>query len=102
MIQGAKQATVVSLALLGFFHVVAARESVGVPILLASLVLWWAGSETGGEHHHRMSSRPQWCFVEVLRGRRRTCRFGMTIISPAKDTHLVSRKGHTMGLPASL
>ncbi len=42
MIQGAKQATVVSLALLGLFHVVAARESVGVPILFASLVLWWA------------------------------------------------------------
>jgi hypothetical protein len=42
MIEGAKQATVVSLALLGFFHVMAARESVGVPILLASLVLWWA------------------------------------------------------------
>ena len=31
MIQGAKQATVVSLALLGLFHVVAARENVGVP-----------------------------------------------------------------------
>ena len=47
MIQGAKQATVVSLALLGLFYVVAARESVGVPILLASLVLWWAWLEDG-------------------------------------------------------
>jgi hypothetical protein len=45
MIEGAKQATVVSLALLGFFHVMAARESVGVPILIASLVLWWAWLE---------------------------------------------------------
>jgi hypothetical protein len=45
MIQGAKQATVVGLALLGFFHVMAARESVGVPILIASLVLWWAWLE---------------------------------------------------------
>ncbi len=45
MIQGAKQATVVGLALLGFFHVMAARESVGVPIVIASLVLWWAWLE---------------------------------------------------------
>ena len=42
MIEAAKQATVVGLALLGFLHVSAARESVGIPILLASLVLWWA------------------------------------------------------------
>ena len=41
MMQGAKQATVVGLVLLGLFHVLAARES-EVPILMASLILWWA------------------------------------------------------------
>ena len=29
-------------ALLGLFYVLAARESVGGPVLIASLVLWWA------------------------------------------------------------
>ena len=41
MIEGAKQATVVGLAILGLLHVFAARESVGLPILIASAVLWW-------------------------------------------------------------
>lgn len=42
MIESAKQATVLGLAILGLLHVLSARESVGLPILIASGLLWWA------------------------------------------------------------